>query len=114
VASNDFQNALVEMAWAFRLLPVLVLGIIAYLRRGQLRKPLAFWILGVLSFYGVAWVVSQFAWNWRFNLMTSTVGDELAVAVLSSALIQFGVSSALSIIPLAWLYRLLVRAGANA
>jgi hypothetical protein len=95
------------MAWAFRLLPIVIIGVITFTQRARLRQPLAYLLFGVLTFYGVAWVVSQFAWNWRLNLMTSTVGDELAVAVLSSALLQFAVAMVMGAGPLMWLFRLL-------
>ena len=114
MVSDDFQNALVAMAWAFRLLPIVVVGAIAFFQRARLRQPLAYLLFGVLTFYGVVWVVSQFAWNWRLNLMTSTVGDELSVAVLSSALLQFAVAAAMSVVPLTLLFRLLANQRAHA
>jgi hypothetical protein len=107
VSSDDFKTSLLALAWAFRLLPLLVVGIVGFSFRNRLRQPFAFAVLGTVIFFGVAWIVSQFTWNWRLGVMASSLEDQLAVAVLSSALVQFAVSAALSVVPVVWLFRLL-------
>src|SRR5689334_16142297 len=102
------------MTWLFRLLPILVLAALGFSFRGRLRQPVAFTVLGALVFFGVAWLVSQFTWNSRLSIMTSSPEGELAVAVLSSALVQFAVALVLSIVPIVWLYRLLASESASA
>jgi hypothetical protein len=111
VSTNSYQYGLIATVWGSRIVPLLVLGIVAYSRREQLRAPIAFWVFSVLSFHGIAWFVGQFA---QLRLMffanrfdTPTYDDKISFLVFLPTLLQFSIAAVISILPIVWLHRLL-------
>ena len=88
--------------------PLVLVGAVAAIRRGRLRHPLAFVVLGYLASVGAASFASRFVWGgvWWF-FAPRAEGDQILTVMANGALTQAVVGLVASALPVWWLARLL-------
>jgi hypothetical protein len=103
--NNEFAQALVFLAWAPRIWPVLLSC--AFLIGARIPgRRIAFVVLGVLICWGSLWLTQNFTENWTYSVTKSLSADEqTAVVWVKAGLAAQSISFIIAVPLLLWLRR---------